>query len=117
MKLSMHQLRSFQSKAESISDHDSTIRSIIDGISHNADGWGEKVRDIFGRNRLSQFRNAELGDIVAHAIAVSLLERRRAMAAEIAGVVDVPSEPNIVAKNVAKGGSQAEKNNGQVIDK
>lgn len=81
---------------DNIARIDATITSIAGDIEAQADQWGEKVRDVFGRNRFGSFRNQTVGRIAAAAIIGALLRLRVDL---VEGIVEVggdaPAAPDV----------------------
>lgn len=92
-KMTPNEIATCQQLLDRIKGLDETIRSIGDAVDGEANEWGEKNRDAFGRNRLSQFTNEHLGQVVAVGIVNALLDEREACAQEISEFVDVADPP------------------------
>lgn len=72
---------------------DETAASIARDIEDTSSHWGEKVRSVFGQNRMSQWTNEFLGQVVATAIINELMVERAEKAADIEDEVDCPPPP------------------------
>ena len=92
MKLTGHDVNRIHGALQRISDLDKAALWIAEDIESRADTWGEKVRDVFGRNRLSQWRNRFLGEVVATAIINELMRERAELEAGIEDHVEAPRQ-------------------------
>ncbi len=91
--LSPSEIQKCSRRIDEIKRIDDAIRSIGKQLADDPSEWGERVRDIFGRNRLVQFRHSELGSIAGCAVINALLQRRGELIEDIAEVVEVSDPP------------------------
>lgn len=92
-KLTARQVHELAGSVERIRSLDSVAISIGEHVEENAEGWGAKIRDVLGRNRMDKWRNRFLGEVVAAAIMTELMRERDEIAAEIEAHVDVAKRP------------------------
>lgn len=71
---------------------DKTIEWIGQDIDQAAE-WGEKIRHVFGQNRLGQLTNEKLGQVVSMSIINALLMERAQHVAEHKAVVEFSDPP------------------------
>lgn len=90
MKLEMEFIRRASQAGDEIRSIDRTIESMGRQIEANADTYGEKIRDIFGRNTFSQFRNSYVGEVAFCAIVNALLDKRAELVSEFSEVEFTP---------------------------
>lgn len=72
---------------------DDTIRWLGQDAPDSVKDHGAKVRDIFGRNRMSYFTDSQLGEVVLCAVINALLDRRAASVSGIQETVEFPEPP------------------------
>jgi uncharacterized protein YcbX len=94
-KLTAARVQQLAAATDRIRSLDETTRWLANDLEDSDDTtrWGEKVRDIFGRNRLSQWRNEFLGQAVACAIINELMQQRAEIVQEVGDDVECPPPP------------------------
>ncbi len=92
-KLTPNEIARIHGALRRIEGLDKTALWIAEDIEKNAERWGEKVRDLFGRNRLHQWRSRFLGEVVVTAIINELMCERAELAGDIEDRADVPDQP------------------------
>lgn len=93
MPLEAYEIQAAANALDRVKSIDETIRSLGERIGERAQDCGEAVRNVFGRNTFSHFRNEHLGQITFCAIVNALLQRRGAIIAEHAETVVFPPAP------------------------
>jgi len=84
-------------KLESIKRLDQEIESVVFGMINAPAGvLGSKLRDVIGRNAVMSLCDVSLFGVCLRAVALALLEKRTAMAAEVEGFITVPPPPYTV---------------------
>lgn len=105
MKIEIEMLRRASSAADKIKSIDSTIKDMGNVIESNAQHYGERVRNIFGSNRLSQLTDSHLGEVVFCAIVNALLDERAGLVSEFADLVEFPKPPCVRQEPSAEAGA------------
>ena len=93
MKLQEHQIKAAAEALDRVREIDRTICRLGEVASDRAAEWGERTRNIFGRNLLTQFRNDVLGEIVLCAVINALLKKRAEVMGDHGDVVEFPDAP------------------------
>ncbi len=93
MQIEPREIKAAASALEAVESIDRSIEWMGHDIEANVESYGEKVRNIFGRNRLSHLDHKDLGQIVLCAIINALLKLRNEKADEHSGLVLFPDQP------------------------
>lgn len=93
MPLEPHEIKAAHEAVETVKTIDLTIEWLGRNAPEELKKHGEKVRDIFGRNRLSQFTNEHLGEVVLCAVVNALLLSRREYVERANDIVKFPEPP------------------------
>lgn len=72
---------------------DDTIQSLRETPPARMAEYGDRVRNVFGCNRLSQFRDMSLGELILCSVINVLLAERRRITREFADIVDFAPPP------------------------
>lgn len=76
-----------------VAEIDKTIEWIVRDLEDTAGHWGSGVRDAFGRNRLSQMTNEQLGQMTFCAVINALLALRSELIEEWGELVEFSDPP------------------------
>ncbi len=93
MPLEPHDIKRAAQAVDAIESIDKIINWMAKDVDGCSDEWGQKVRDIFGRNRLHKFKNSYLGEVTFCAVINALLEERAEIFEDNKDVVELPSPP------------------------
>lgn len=93
MKMTPGQIRDAYTAVERVKSIDANIEWLGKDAPDRVTHYGEKIRHLFGQNRMGNFTDCELGETVLCAVINRLLEKREQEVAGARDVVDFPHAP------------------------
>lgn len=101
-KLQPHQISAAHQALSKVKSIDDDIKWLVSDVPDKIAEYGEKFRIFLGRNRMDNFTNMELGDVVNRAVINALLVKRAEAIAKSGDLVEFPDAPRIPTRKAAQ---------------